>query len=248
MQRVFAILVAAGMLAGCGSSSGNNSDGRAGDAAEVGDGGAGDVGIGASDGGPGGPIASNLAVPANGGGCYPIGINASQPDQFTLVDPEWAPVVNGQTIDSTPVLVHGTAVTSHGDIGDDFPTTHVTPDQVREVLTSHADLARKLARLEAKYDQQFKAVFDAIRELMAPPTPSDGTGDPSGIAGSDAMVLARRRALRRRLADQRNVPAYVVFNDVTLLEMAARRLGLRPPPLQSAGLSVPRCGVDTERS
>ena len=27
------------------------------------------------------------------------------------------------------------------------------------------------------------------------------------------------------LADERNVPAYVVFNDVTLLEMAARRPG-----------------------
>jgi hypothetical protein len=45
--------------------------------------------------------------------------------------------------------------------------------RLREVLTSHADLARKLAQLEAKYDQQFKIVFDAIRELMAPPKPSD---------------------------------------------------------------------------
>jgi len=30
-------------------------------------------------------------------------------------------------------------------------------------------LARKLAALERKYDAQFKIVFDAIRELMAPP-------------------------------------------------------------------------------
>jgi hypothetical protein len=41
--------------------------------------------------------------------------------------------------------------------------------QFRQVLASHADLARKLAALEKKYDAQFKAVFDAIRELMAPP-------------------------------------------------------------------------------
>ena len=29
-------------------------------------------------------------------------------------------------------------------------------------------LARKLDALEKKYDKQFKAVFDAIRQLMAP--------------------------------------------------------------------------------
>lgn len=40
---------------------------------------------------------------------------------------------------------------------------------MREVLTSHADLARKVAALERKYDDQFKVVFQAIRELMSPP-------------------------------------------------------------------------------
>jgi len=41
--------------------------------------------------------------------------------------------------------------------------------QLRRLLASHADLARKLAALERKYDAQFKVVFDAIRELMNPP-------------------------------------------------------------------------------
>ena len=36
-------------------------------------------------------------------------------------------------------------------------------------FSPHADLARKLATLEKKYDTQFKVVFDAIRELMTPP-------------------------------------------------------------------------------
>jgi hypothetical protein len=40
---------------------------------------------------------------------------------------------------------------------------------LREILATHKELARKLAELEQKYDKQFKAVFDAIRELMAPP-------------------------------------------------------------------------------
>lgn len=41
--------------------------------------------------------------------------------------------------------------------------------QLRQMLASNAELARKLAALEKKYDAQFKVVFDAIRELMASP-------------------------------------------------------------------------------
>jgi len=40
---------------------------------------------------------------------------------------------------------------------------------LRRMLSSNVELARKLAALEKKYDLQFKAVFDAIRQLMAPP-------------------------------------------------------------------------------
>jgi hypothetical protein len=43
--------------------------------------------------------------------------------------------------------------------------------RLRQILATHADLARKLAALEKKYDAQFKSVFDAIRELMTPPEP-----------------------------------------------------------------------------
>ena len=43
--------------------------------------------------------------------------------------------------------------------------------KLREMLSSHRDLARKLATLEKRYDHQFKVVFDAIRELMMPPAP-----------------------------------------------------------------------------
>ena len=40
--------------------------------------------------------------------------------------------------------------------------------RLRRLLSSHAELAGKLAALEKKYDAQFKGVFDAIRELMRP--------------------------------------------------------------------------------
>lgn len=43
--------------------------------------------------------------------------------------------------------------------------------RLRLMLASNAELARKLAALEKKYDAQFKVVFDAIRELMTPPDP-----------------------------------------------------------------------------
>jgi len=41
--------------------------------------------------------------------------------------------------------------------------------RLREMLQANAELAKKLAALEKKYDAQFRVVFDAIRELMAPP-------------------------------------------------------------------------------
>ena len=43
--------------------------------------------------------------------------------------------------------------------------------RLRQLLASHKDLARKLVALEKKYDSQFRVVFDAIRQLMAPPEP-----------------------------------------------------------------------------
>jgi hypothetical protein len=43
--------------------------------------------------------------------------------------------------------------------------------RLRQMLASNAELSRKLAALENKYDAQFKIVFDAIRQLMTPPEP-----------------------------------------------------------------------------
>lgn len=40
--------------------------------------------------------------------------------------------------------------------------------RLRTMIASNKELARRLSELEKKYDRQFKVVFDAIRELMAP--------------------------------------------------------------------------------
>jgi hypothetical protein len=41
--------------------------------------------------------------------------------------------------------------------------------RLREMIATNRDLARRLDDLEKRYDAQFKGVFDAIRQLMAPP-------------------------------------------------------------------------------
>ena len=43
--------------------------------------------------------------------------------------------------------------------------------RLRRLLASHAELARRLDELEKKYDEKFRGVFEAIRQLMAPPVP-----------------------------------------------------------------------------
>ena len=43
--------------------------------------------------------------------------------------------------------------------------------RLRLLLASNKELARRLDQLEAKTDAKFKAVFEAIRQLMTPPEP-----------------------------------------------------------------------------
>ena len=42
---------------------------------------------------------------------------------------------------------------------------------LRELLTTHKDIARKLEEMEKKYDQKFTIVFEAIRQLLVPLDP-----------------------------------------------------------------------------
>ena len=43
--------------------------------------------------------------------------------------------------------------------------------RLRGLIESNHELSRRIDVLESKYDKQFKVVFDAMRELMAPPSP-----------------------------------------------------------------------------
>jgi hypothetical protein len=80
------------------------------------------------------PIDSDLADARQGGGCYTTALQPSILDMLTLINPEWAPVMSGQTVDSDPVLISGTVQQMHGDTGGDFPSTHALADVVMDVI------------------------------------------------------------------------------------------------------------------
>jgi ATP-dependent DNA helicase RecQ len=57
-----------------------------------------------------------------------------------------------------------------------------------------------------------------------------------GDAGADPDLYERLRALRKSLADERKVPAFVVFGDRTLIDMAARKPRTREQFLELFGV------------
>jgi hypothetical protein len=65
---------------------------------------------------------------------------------------------------------------------------------IRQMLASHADLARKLEELEKKYDKQFRVVFDALREMMNPPVPPR---KPIGFSVRERRGLYRVARMKR---------------------------------------------------
>jgi phage regulator Rha-like protein len=44
--------------------------------------------------------------------------------------------------------------------------------KLREMLATHKELKQKIEAMEKKYDNQFKVVFQAIKQLMSPPKKS----------------------------------------------------------------------------
>jgi hypothetical protein len=67
--------------------------------------------------------------------------------------------------------------------------------RLRRMLASHGDLARRLDDLETKYDTQLRVIFDAIRQLMAPPAKPRRS---IGFKVEEARPAYWRRPLRRR--------------------------------------------------
>jgi ORF6N domain len=61
--------------------------------------------------------------------------------------------------------------------------------RLRQLISTHADLTRKISALEKKYDAQFKSVFDALRSLMddsIPVSPGREIGFHTRLPGLDS--------------------------------------------------------------
>ena len=70
-------------------------------------------------------------------------------------------------------------------------------------------------------DGSFRYRQDTVRRRSEPRAPADSR--PAALSSDDAALLDRLKALRRRLAQERAVPAYVIFSDRSLQDMAERR-------------------------
>jgi len=91
----------------------------------------------------------------------------------------------------------------------------VRPDPERHGALRMTDPARPILRGEAQV---------TLRRDSFSATPSR-TAAQALVAEEDAPLLAALKAQRRALAEAARVPAYIIFNDRTLIEMAEKRPG-----------------------
>jgi ATP-dependent DNA helicase RecQ len=63
----------------------------------------------------------------------------------------------------------------------------------------------------------------ALTQPMVPTVTEKSASATSGLSSDEQTLFDRLRQLRRQLADDQNVPAYIVFSDATLRQMAQRR-------------------------
>ena len=61
--------------------------------------------------------------------------------------------------------------------------------RLRQILTTHKDLAERLAAMENKYDQRFKVVFDILKQLMEPPP--EPRKRPIGFTANNSRISGR---------------------------------------------------------
>ena len=94
--------------------------------------------------------------------------------------------------------------------------------RLREMLVQHADLARRIDELEARYEGKFAEVFEAIRSLVEPPDRPEPPQRRIGFHRDDDPAHAR-----------------------SLASLSARGHGMRPSPVRprvKRGGESPRAG------
>ncbi|RWC45915.1 MAG: DNA helicase RecQ [Mesorhizobium sp.] len=91
------------------------------------------------------------------------------------------------------------------------------PDPAGHGGLAIAEKGHALGRGEMPFHYRVEVRSRALRKMRA----AEGSG--MNAEGIDASLLATLKSLRLRLAKERQVPAYVVFSDRTLIDMAERR-------------------------
>ena len=77
---------------------------------------------------------------------------------------------------------------------------------------------------------------ELIKGTVGPAQATLTLSGPSELTAEDRALFDRLRALRREIADEQGVPAYIVFGDKVLLEMVARRPKTPGEMLQVSGV------------
>ena len=72
-------------------------------------------------------------------------------------------------------------------------------------------------------EEKFQYRQDTMRRAAPAPRKGRGGAPAADLSAAETEVLGRLKALRLRLAKERGVPAYVVFSDKSLADMAQRR-------------------------
>jgi ATP-dependent DNA helicase RecQ len=115
-----------------------------------------------------------------------------------------------------------------GYFGETLEPCHNACDRCAEldVLAQTRSVVSKVDRRRdrATGDERGDAQKSAAREAL--------------VDSADPELFERLRALRRRLAEERKVPAYVVFSDATLLAIAARRPTTEAQLLEVSGVGL----------
>jgi ATP-dependent DNA helicase RecQ len=114
-------------------------------------------------------------------------------------------------------------------------------ERARAVLTGNerVELARPRAVTAAGRRGAAAVLVDGLPDEAAParkPRRSRASADAPALDDVDQQLFAALRALRKRLADERGVPAYVVFTDATLAGMCRARPKTEAELLEVSGV------------
>jgi ATP-dependent DNA helicase RecQ len=142
----------------------------------------------------------------------------------------------------------------HAEEHDDPEVREAALKQIKEMSSFAESGGCRRQRLLAYFGERYKtrncAGCDNCHGESKRPRPSNGNAIPSGEAEFDGNLFERLRALRRRLAEERNVPPFVIFHDSVLKSMSqavpkdgpelARIKGIGPRKLQEHGMAFLR--------